>query len=63
MSCNKVEDSIVQGEVVRNASLVANHLAHCSFGDLSCIDVRKLEYKVGLHENKQEHLPHVDKLT
>ena len=39
MSCNDVEDSIVQGEVVCDASLVTNHLAHCSLGDLRCVHV------------------------
>ena len=62
MRSDYVDVAIAVVEVVRNATLVADHRAHRSLSKLSCAYIANSSEQLRPYEHEKEHLPHVDEL-
>jgi len=63
MGRNDVEGTVIECEIVGDATFVADHLTHGTLGYLCRIDVGDFVDEVRLDKHQKEHLPHVDEFA
>ena len=63
MCRNDIEMPILDAEIVRETTFVANHTAHRTLADDLGIDISYLREDLSFDEAKKKHLPHVQELA